>query len=50
VDLAGGVGRNDVAGEDEVVEEPHVVGFFGHELRSSGLVHREILFQEFHLL
>lgn len=48
VNLARGVGGNDVAGEDEIVEDPHVVGFFSHELRSSGLVEGEIFVEDLH--
>lgn len=48
MDLARGVGGNDVAGEDEVVEDPDVVGFFSRELDSSGLVEGEIFVEDLH--
>lgn len=48
MDLARGVGGNDVAGEDEVVEDPNVVGFLSHKLGSSRLVEGEIFVEDLH--
>lgn len=48
VNFACGVGGDDVAGEDEIVKEPHVIGFLCHHLNSSRLVRSIILFQHLH--